>query len=67
MDGLIRRISMSIEDYEFSDDAVYEVIDCAGDRVVALNSECYGVELKKSDVIALAKHFKLTPNDIEDK
>jgi len=54
---------MSIEEHEFSDGEVSAEIN--EDDSVWLIAAVYSA-LRKRDVIALAKHFKLTPNDIED-
>lgn len=51
---------MSIEDYDFSDEDVIANIE--GDKVWLI-ATAYS-ELNRYDVIQLAKHFKLTANDL---
>ena len=51
---------MDIEDYEFSDEGIIAEIQ---DDEVWLCAVAYSA-LVKDDVIALAKHFKLTANDL---
>jgi len=58
---------MSIEGYTFVDEQINSALTLKYKSMVAL--ECDDRELiciHKLDVIALAKHFKLTPNDIEE-
>ena len=55
---------MSIEDYEFSDGEV--VAEINEDGAVWLCATAYSA-LKKRDVIALAKHFQLTADDLKDE
>lgn len=59
---------MSIEDYEFSDSDVMDVSYVNGRLdefgFVELNLYTDNLHLQRDDVIALAKHFKLTANDL---
>ena len=67
---------MSIEDYVFHNDELE--LDADNSDLNTVNMHVFyqdtrdahesdvGFYLVKDDVIALAKHFKLTPNDIED-
>jgi len=65
---------MSIEGYEFSEAGVEVEINTNGNLDIISDDYCYEsgrgcyglAELNRDDVIALAKHFKLTPNDIEE-
>ncbi|GAF82800.1 unnamed protein product [marine sediment metagenome] len=52
---------MTIEEYEFSDDEV--IAELNEDGCVWLCATAYS-SLNKRDVIALAKHFKLTADDL---
>jgi len=55
---------MDIEEHEFSDMYMPKVLS-ANDTAVALNVEDLPwVAIDKSDTIALAKHFKLTADDL---
>ncbi len=55
---------MKIEDYEFCDLAEPKVLN-ANDTAVCLNTdEMPWIAIFKEDVIALAKHFKLTADDL---
>lgn len=62
---------MSIEGYKFYDDDLSHCHNSGGEVYLAVNYDCYDnnlqttVVLNKDDVIALAKHFKLTTNDVE--
>lgn len=58
---------MNIKDYEFSDDDVllHNDLDCC---LVFYNCSDKGLfRINPDDVIAMAKHFKLTIDDIEGK
>ena len=58
---------MDIKNYEFSDMYMPKVLS-ENETAVALNVEDLPwVAINKSDVIALAKHFKLTAEDLSDK
>lgn len=55
---------MSILNYEFSDMYMPKVLN-ANDTAVCLEvNELAWIGLDKNDVIALAKHFKLTSDDL---
>ena len=55
---------MKIEDYEFQDGGI-NIIERANDIAVCINVyDAPWVALFPDDVIALAKHFNLTANDI---
>ena len=54
---------MSIEDYEFSDSDL-SVYDSDGE-IVYMENLCHIVQVEREDVIALAKHFKLTEEDLK--
>ncbi len=54
---------MSIEDYELENDTWTSI--AADDDEIAIDTGCDVVELTKRDVIAMAKHFKLTADDLE--
>ena len=55
---------MSILNYEFSDMYMPKVLN-ANEVAVALNVEDLPwVAIDKNDVVALAKHFKLTSDDL---
>lgn len=55
---------MTIEDYEFSDMYMPKALN-ANDTAVCLEvKELPWIGLDKQDVIALAKHFKLTSDDL---
>jgi len=55
---------MTIEDYEFSDIYMPKALN-ANDTAVCLEvKELPWIGLDKQDVIALAKHFKLTSDDL---
>ena len=56
----IRLKKMNIEEYDFTDGDITADIN---DDEVWLCATAYSA-LKKCDVIALAKHFKLTANDL---
>ena len=61
---------MNIEEYEFTDSEISKVTRYRLGKMVeiATKRQAHGtIELRKSDVIALAKHFKLTLDDIKDK
>lgn len=56
---------MSIEDYEFIDILVDRVWHSSNNGVnIKLRSKANSVIIYRKDVIALAKHFKLTASDI---
>ena len=55
---------MSIEDYELESDT-WSVLDVDDDGNVIIDSGVDFVTLTKNDVIALAKHFKLTEEDLK--
>jgi len=59
---------MNIEEYKFSSDSAFALVYQKGEVVVVYNDarDNY-IGFTKSDVIALAKHFKLTADDIKDK
>ena len=55
---------MNIKDYEFSDYAMFKVV-CANGIAVSIDTKSAPwVALYKDDAIALAKHFKLTAQDL---
>ena len=54
---------MKIEEHEFSDIEVYAEVN--EDNTVWLVATAYS-SVNKRDVIALAKHFKLTADDINN-
>ena len=57
---------MSIEDYEFSNLTTFAETNQSHDDEVYLQDadECF-VVITKRDVIQLAKHFKLTSDDLD--
>ena len=54
---------MNIEEYKFSDPTVEAFKDGGG---LYFYIKCEVADLNKRDVIALAKHFKLTADDIKE-
>ena len=59
----IPRKELDISGYEFSDDDI-NIHNAIGDRYeLYVTSKC--IELNKQDAIALAKHFKLTVEDLK--
>ena len=56
---------MSIKDYEFSAYAMYEVKSANNIAVTIDVKRAPCVALYRDDAIALAKHFKLTTDDLE--
>lgn len=54
---------MSIEDYEFDDEDI-SVVDSTSDLDIIELSIGACFYLERRDVIALAKHFKLTSDDL---
>ena len=59
---------MNIKDYEFQDLSKPEVLNVNDTAVCLRTVEMPWIAIFREDVIALAKHFKLTANDlIEDR
>ena len=59
---------MNIEKYRFSDSDIHSLdFDvCSKELAIYLVAGADMCVLDKDDVIALAKHFKLTPEDIKE-
>ena len=56
---------MNIEDYEFTDGGINS-IESANEIAVCINVDAAAwVAIFKEDAIQLAKHFKLTADDLE--
>ena len=55
---------MSIKDYEFSDYAMYKVVSANNIAVTIDTKKAPWVAFYRDDAIAMAKHFKLTANDL---
>lgn len=61
----IKRKPFDISEHEFSDDKLSLLIDDAD--LISINDNCSGscFDLHKDDAIAIAKHFKLTAEDLK--
>lgn len=61
----IQRKKFDISEHEFSDDKLSLLIDDAD--LISINDNCSGscFDLHKDDAIAIAKHFKLTAEDLK--
>ena len=58
---------MNIEEYKFSSDLAYALTYKKSEVVVIYNEDRDNyIGLNKYDVIALAKHFQLTADDIKE-
>jgi hypothetical protein len=56
---------MSIDEHDFTDSDVISAVSWMDIEVsLNFNDLCGSVDLSRDDVIALAKHFKLTAEDI---
>jgi len=55
---------MNIEEYEFSNSTTFAEVNHESEVYIEDDDDCF-VILDKGDAIALAKHFKLTTDDIE--
>ena len=56
---------MNIKDHDFFDDDLSYCHDTPGEIYFDIKCEVPTVMLNKDDVIALAKHFKLTADDLQ--
>lgn len=56
---------MSIEDYEFGDFGLGKATISDGVCIVIDSEHCPWFALYKDDAIAIAKHFKLTEEDLK--
>ena len=54
---------MSIEDYQLEAD--YSEIIAIDSKGISIDTGCDTVDLTRRDVIAMAKHFQLTADDIK--
>ncbi len=55
---------MDIEDYKFFDDDLSHCHNSSGEIYLNVGYECPTVMLNKDDIIAMARHFNVTTEDL---